>query len=67
MIKTNKKLKKTVVAVLSMLLLAGAIAAAGTVGSHAAGEKAQKKKAWKEVFGGGNVCKSSEDRGCRVR
>ncbi len=58
MIKTNKKLKKTVVAVLSMLLLAGAIAAAGTVGSHAAGEKAQKKKAWQAVSAAATYAKA---------
>ena len=45
MITVNKKVKKAVVAVLSLILLGGAIAGIATAKSHAAGEKSQRKQA----------------------
>ena len=58
MITVNKKVKKAVVAVLSLILLGGAIAGIATAKSHAAGKKSQRKQALQAVPAAGTYAKA---------
>jgi len=58
MITVNKKVKKAVVAVLSLILLGGAIAGIATAKSHAAGEKSQRKQVLQAVPAAGTYAKA---------